>query len=706
MILFASAFTYGQPCAGYPASKAWQADPGAAPGTLRIQDADGGYPGWTVEQTWHTTTTTQEHPATVDTVTAERDEMDKSNKFQHGWAVQLRYTTEGTAWVIAGGDELSFTWQVHMSKPGEVDITGQTPYYPPSNDDYLQIQLRNGVGKVELSFEENVTGVPGCLASGWLVTEGQITSGGRPIPNQLDNALSPAERYLPMPLAEWHTIRVDLHADGMFDVWIDGGGSDWKHVSGTTPSTSDRHIRFGLVDESFISYEFSTACVAWGEGDAEIPPAPATLEEICSNGNADDDDDGNADCADSDCDCSALSSECERFSDIVEHFNVAFEQPDGAPNPNEFYSPPGWLHFGYRGSARADREDELFKLPPHDGPDSSASQRLRVPMDLLQTECGTEPDCYAGEWGLEKEATAGELVNLPIDWTYPISVAMDSNGSDLTFGGKWESFITFDGYAGTGGPGVSEVEWGDNGRPHLTSSAGFVTHVFTLDLGQEAVTDARLRYGIDFDLNPPTYIPPDSTDISFFENVRILYTPDYTVPVMWLSESAFTHTVPGGSPVPEDTFLVGNLLGGGLNYTIDDGADWISVTPGDGGPLAGGESDLITVTYDGTGLVGTHMATIAVDSAGAWKSPLEIAVTLTIELAPPDYDSDGDVDQDDFSVYQACLTGDGGTPTPGLCEDYADLDGDGDVDSQDAVKFENCATAPGVAFSPDCLTLP
>lgn len=73
-----------------------------------------------------------------------------------------------------------------------------------------------------------------------------------------------------------------------------------------------------------------------------------------------------------------------------------------------------------------------------------------------------------------------------------------------------------------------------------------------------------------------------------------------------------------------------------------------------------------------------------------------------------DTDGDGDVDQVDFSVFQACFTG--GSPAPGtfdavhcLC---LDRDADNDVDELDYGDFEDCATGPGVAWSqagsPNC----
>ncbi len=79
-----------------------------------------------------------------------------------------------------------------------------------------------------------------------------------------------------------------------------------------------------------------------------------------------------------------------------------------------------------------------------------------------------------------------------------------------------------------------------------------------------------------------------------------------------------------------------------------------------------------------------------------------------------DTDSDGDVDQADFGVFQACLTGGLATVSEACqCFDRDDTnadglfnppdDGDGDVDSPDDLgKFERCASGPGIAADRTC----
>ncbi len=72
-----------------------------------------------------------------------------------------------------------------------------------------------------------------------------------------------------------------------------------------------------------------------------------------------------------------------------------------------------------------------------------------------------------------------------------------------------------------------------------------------------------------------------------------------------------------------------------------------------------------------------------------------------------DADGDGDVDQGDFGVFQACLTGEGGSAS-GYCTCFDRRDQnnqhgqDGDVDQDDYGAFENCATGPGISADPSC----
>ena len=85
-------------------------------------------------------------------------------------------------------------------------------------------------------------------------------------------------------------------------------------------------------------------------------------------------------------------------------------------------------------------------------------------------------------------------------------------------------------------------------------------------------------------------------------------------------------------------------------------------------------------------------------------------------LAPADFDSDYDVDTDDFESFQACSTGPAIAYDPSQPPEHcalvpdgqglvpADLDRDGDVDQSDFGLFQRCFSGPGELADADCAT--
>ncbi|MDM8008411.1 MAG: DUF1080 domain-containing protein, partial [Phycisphaerae bacterium] len=69
--------------------------------------------------------------------------------------------------------------------------------------------------------------------------------------------------------------------------------------------------------------------------------------------------------------------------------------------------------------------------------------------------------------------------------------------------------------------------------------------------------------------------------------------------------------------------------------------------------------------------------------------------------APGDLDADRHVDQTDFGLLQACLTGPGMSQNSPACQD-AKLDNDDDVDQDDIAIFRACLTGPGIPADPAC----
>ncbi len=77
-------------------------------------------------------------------------------------------------------------------------------------------------------------------------------------------------------------------------------------------------------------------------------------------------------------------------------------------------------------------------------------------------------------------------------------------------------------------------------------------------------------------------------------------------------------------------------------------------------------------------------------------------VTLNVVgFLPPDFDMDGDVDGDDFSLFESCAAGPMIPLAPG-CENR-DLDGDTDGDQSDFAVLQRCFSGQNVPANPACL---
>jgi hypothetical protein len=102
----------------------------------------------------------------------------------------------------------------------------------------------------------------------------------------------------------------------------------------------------------------------------------------------------------------------------------------------------------------------------------------------------------------------------------------------------------------------------------------------------------------------------------------------------------------------------------------------------------------------------TYRVYIGGADSAAWPGyqPAEITLTWAALTQPvvPDFDTDGDVDLEDFGHFQVCLTGpDLGPPTAECLN--ADLDADCDVDQSDFGLFQRCISGPEHPVEPDCL---
>jgi len=135
------------------------------------------------------------------------------------------------------------------------------------------------------------------------------------------------------------------------------------------------------------------------------------------------------------------------------------------------------------------------------------------------------------------------------------------------------------------------------------------------------------------------------------------------------------------------TVLEGSVSGGTPPYFIN----W-SPTAGLDNPevLQPTASPTVTTTY-----------TLTVTDAADASANDTVLVTVTLSSIPGDMDGDQDVDQEDFGLFQVCLTGNYVPQDDPACEG-AKLDGDNDVDATDVSLFVQCLTGPDIPGDPNC----
>jgi len=172
-----------------------------------------------------------------------------------------------------------------------------------------------------------------------------------------------------------------------------------------------------------------------------------------------------------------------------------------------------------------------------------------------------------------------------------------------------------------------------------------------------------------------------------------------------LSTNRIDNAVYLGDPEPDDDiFTVTNSTAvGTMNYSIsiDGSPTWLDVQPTQGS--SSGEADDVTITYSSdisNFPVGNYPAAIIVSSDDAANSPQTVTINVSVQTVGPDLDGDTDVDQSDFGLFQACLSGTGVFPEPG-CE-IADFNGDYFVDQNDYQFFQHCMSGTDVVAARTC----
>ena len=169
-----------------------------------------------------------------------------------------------------------------------------------------------------------------------------------------------------------------------------------------------------------------------------------------------------------------------------------------------------------------------------------------------------------------------------------------------------------------------------------------------------------------------------------------------------LDQHTITHAIAQGSSLPCESFTIWSGTRSQINYSIQDNADWLSVSPTSG--TCRYEDDTIEICYNTSHLTcGAYLAEIVVSDPApdVTNSPQIITVNVTIDTLGPDFDCDGDVDQADFGHLQECYSGAGNRQTDPACADTL-LDPDDDVDSQDFTVYQRCFSGASIAADPAC----
>lgn len=190
---------------------------------------------------------------------------------------------------------------------------------------------------------------------------------------------------------------------------------------------------------------------------------------------------------------------------------------------------------------------------------------------------------------------------------------------------------------------------------------------------------------------------------SIYRNVQINSVPPE--PLLCANRQSFTHAIFIGESQANDLLDVWNCgdQADQLDYTLTvspvSAQQWISPLPDFGSSTS--EVNTHTIQYDTAGLdPGLYSATITIEG-NATNSPITVAVNLTIESVKVDFDLDGDVDMDDYSFMQNCLSSTPGGAPPVGC-DFALLDADADVDVYDLGLFKLCLSGANVIPDSAC----
>ena len=147
-----------------------------------------------------------------------------------------------------------------------------------------------------------------------------------------------------------------------------------------------------------------------------------------------------------------------------------------------------------------------------------------------------------------------------------------------------------------------------------------------------------------------------------FTNGASISFPNVTPPGLALDKNSLKFAaVPGGSNPPSQSIAISNSGSGTMNWTVNNSASWLSVSP-----LSGSNAGTLTVSANINGLAqGTYNTNITVTAPGATGSPQSVAVTLVISspklgVSPSSITFDGIQGQPNPAPVPISITNQGG----------------------------------------------
>lgn len=163
----------------------------------------------------------------------------------------------------------------------------------------------------------------------------------------------------------------------------------------------------------------------------------------------------------------------------------------------------------------------------------------------------------------------------------------------------------------------------------------------------------------------------------------------------WSFANVFAHGGPGGGGSGGNVEIYAGAIEFGAGAAIE-------ARGGAGGglstePVAWDPYRYSSGAHGGQGYLFLDVGRIECHPAAVFTATLAMA-----RFAPVDVNRDGDVDLDDFGVFQTCLSGPAVPHVETPACDASDLDGDGDVDQADFGVFQRCYGGAGRPANPAC----